>query len=157
MSEAMQHEVIELADMRTVGVPHRGPYMQIRSAFEKLGEAAGRAGLFGRPGVVMLGVYYDDPRTTPADELRSSAALQLPDDVPTPDGLTEARIAGGRFLKVVHKGSYEALPETWEAAYGILSQERLQMRDAPSFEIYRTSPGEVAEADLLTEILIPIE
>src|SRR5690625_7811305 len=71
----------------------------------------------------MLGVYYDDPRTTPADELRSSAALQLPDDVPTPDGLTEARIAGGRFLKVVHKGSYEALPETWEAAYGILSQE----------------------------------
>lgn len=153
----MQYEVTELADMRTVGVPHRGPYSQIGSAFEKLGEIAGRAGLFGRPGVVMLGVYYDDPSTTPADELRSSASLQLPDDVPAPDGLTEERLSGGRFLKVIHTGSYETLPESWEAGHELAVRDGLQMRDTPSFEIYRTTPDQAAEADLLTEILIPIE
>ncbi len=153
----MEVQITEMPELRIGGVRHVGPYDKIQTAFEKLGAVAGRAGLFGRDGVTMLGVYYDNPQTTPAEELRSDAALTFPDNEEVPEGLSEHRLPEGRFLKVVHRGSYENLPQAWEAAFAAIAENGHQMRNAPNYEMYVNTPGEVGEEGLITELYLPIE
>lgn len=153
----MEIHVTEMPELRIGGVRHVGPYHQIRHAFEKLGAVAGRAGLFGREGVTMLGVYYDNPLETPAEVLRSDAALTFPDGLPVPDGLSEHTLPKGRFLKAIHRGSYENLPQTWDAAFEAVTSNGHRMRNAANYEMYVNSPGEVGAEDLITEVYIPIE
>lgn len=153
----MQIQLTDMPAMRIGGVRHVGPYNQIRSAFEKLAGIAGSAGFLGREGVTMLGVYHDDPSTTPEDQLRSDAAVTLPNGEQAPDGLTEHHLSGGRFLKLVHVGSYERLGESWQAALDAATSDGRQMRQAASYEIYINVPGQVSEDELKTELYVPIE
>ena len=66
----MDLEVKTLPAMRLAAVPHSGPYNLIGPAFHTLGGIAGPAGLFAKPGAMMMGIYKDDPGTTAPDELR---------------------------------------------------------------------------------------
>jgi DNA gyrase inhibitor GyrI len=43
----MDVEIIELPELRVAAVSHKGPYNQIGTAFARLGQIAGAAGLFG--------------------------------------------------------------------------------------------------------------
>ena len=147
-----------LPPMRLAAVLHTGPYQQIGPAFRKLGSIAGPAGLFNNPGAMMIGVYKDDPQTTPVESLRSAAGIVIPEKVEIPKGLVEERAPGGRFACGTHHGSYEQLPEAWKR----LSDELIpaagyRRRAAASYERYLNDPSQVPEAELLTEICIPIE
>ena len=66
-----------LPPMRLATVPHRGSHQEIGPAFRKLGEIAGPAGLLAGTSGPMMGLYMDDPRTTPVGELGSAAALPV--------------------------------------------------------------------------------
>ena len=137
-------------EMRVAGIRHIGPYHEIGRAFGKLG------GIAGPPpaGAQMIAVYHDDPDTTPADRLRSDAALSLPQATNTPNGLIEQRLPAGRYATVVHKGPYEDLPKMWEK----LKKEWLPAHGHksanPSYEIYLNNPMTTAKPDLLTEIFL---
>lgn len=65
-------------EIKVASMPHRGEYTAINGAFERLGAWAGPRGLFG-PSTRMFGIYYDDPETVPASELRSDACLTVPE------------------------------------------------------------------------------
>ena len=153
----MDMTIKTLPAMRLATIPHRGPYQQIGAAFRKLGEIAGPAGLFAKTTGHMMGIYMDDPRTTPADELRSAAALPIADDQPLPAGLVEERLAGGRFACFLHAGPYEGLPATWAKAVATFLSSGSPRRPGPSLEIYLNDPTHVSPADLRTEIAIPAE
>lgn len=151
----MDVEIRELPGFRTAAVRHVGPYHRIGEAFERLGEVAGRAGLMA--GGSMLGVYHDDPESTPAAELRSDAALIVSEDATIPDELSEILIAPGRYAMAVHRGSYEGLGDAWARLMGQwLPQSDERVGDGVSLEIYRTTPDQVAEADLVTELYVPL-
>jgi AraC family transcriptional regulator len=154
----MQVDLEQRPAMRAAGVRHIGPYMQINQAFAKLGEIAGPAGLFNHPGAAMIGVYYDDPQSTPADRLRSDAAVVVADGIPIPPGLTELRIPGGRFACTIHRGSYERLGETWSRLMGEwIPAHNLRVADGQSYERYINNPAQVPTEQLETEICVPVE
>jgi AraC family transcriptional regulator len=71
----MEVEVKQVDELRVAALRHVGPYPGLGEAFARLSQIAGAAGLF-RPGVFMLGIFHDDPRTTPEAELRSDAAVR---------------------------------------------------------------------------------
>src|SRR4051812_4319754 len=75
---AMKVEIENQLQKRVAVVHHRGSYATISQAFSRLGALAGKAGLFETPVAAMVGIYYDDPTTTPAAELRSDAGLVVP-------------------------------------------------------------------------------
>ena len=100
-----------LPAMRVAAVAHRGPSMQIGAAFQKLGAVAGPAGLFARANGQMLGIYKDDPATTPAEQLRSAAGIPIGDADLLPAGLEEERLDASRYACVMHAGPYEGLPK----------------------------------------------
>ena len=100
----MQVEIREYPALRVGAVRHVGPYMQINHAFARLGELAAPARLFERPGAQMVALFYDDPDTTPAEQLRSDAAVVVAPDVALPTGLTEQCIAAGDYASTTHVG-----------------------------------------------------
>ena len=153
----MDVEIQEMPETRLATVHHVGPYMKIGKAFEQLGALAGAAGLFGVPGALMLGVYYDNPQTTPPEQLRSEAAVTIADSVALPDGLTEQRLPAGRYATTMHVGSYAGLPVAWGGFMEAVAKDGHTLRDAANLEAYLNTPGETPEDQLQTRLCIAIE
>jgi AraC family transcriptional regulator len=149
--------VQRLESARLAAVRHAGPYNEIGPAFRQLGKIAVGAGLFKTPGALMVGVYHDDPKTTPVDQLRSAAGITVPPGANIPDGLVEEKIEGGEFAVTTHLGSYNGLPGAWQRAAEAVAAGGKRRRNAASYEIYLNDPSQVPEAELKTEIWIPIE
>ncbi len=153
----MKVEITELAGLRVGAIRHLGPYMEIGNAFERLGSIAGSAGLFAQPGAMMVAIYYDDPRTTAPEALRSDAAIVVPERATLPAGLTETRLVAGTYVMTVHTGPYSGLPSTWARLIsdGLPTSGRT-MKPGPNYEIYRNNPMTTSAAELVTEIYIPV-
>ena len=150
----MNVQIVNQPNLRIAGIRHIGPYHEIGRAFGSLGGM-----LKGPPpaGSQMIALFHDDPAVTPSDKLRSDAALTLAANTPTPNGLIEQRVPGGRYAKAIHKGGYEGLPATWDA----LKKEWLptsgHKMGGPSYEVYVNNPMTAAKEDLLTEIYLRLE
>jgi AraC family transcriptional regulator len=152
----MDVEKKQLPGMRVAALRHVGAYNRISEAFGRLGDIAGHAGLLnGKP--TMLALYYDDPESTPEAELRSDAAVAIAEDAKIPAGLTEQRIAAGRYACTRHVGSYESLGDTWSRFMGHwLPESGERMASGVSFEIYVNNPMEVPKDQLITDLYLPL-
>jgi len=81
----------------------------------------------------------------------------LLDEALDPSGeLTAVSVAAGPSASIVHRGSYEDMGRSY-AAIAMWVQEHGHVVVGPTREIYLNSPAEVAEEDLLTELLFPID
>lgn len=153
----MQIEIEQLAPMRVGAVRHVGPYNQIGSKFQQLGALAGQAGLFQVPGAVLLGIFHDDPRSTPADQLRSDAAIAVSDATRLPEGLSEQTVPGGRYARFTHIGDYESLPDAWSQFGASLGAGAYRLRPGPGLEIYRNDMASTPREQLRTDLYMPVE
>ena len=155
-SQEPKIEIRNYPALRLVALPHRGPYDQIGSAFERFANWAGGAGLFG-PESVMAAVYYDDPTATAPQDLRSAAGVILPAGAPVPPSselpIEETTLAAGPYAVLIHEGPYATLHVSYDHLYGVwLPASGRTPADQPSIEVYLNDPSAVAPADLRTEI-----
>ena len=154
----MDVKIKQVEAQRVAAVRHNGPYNQINEAFEKLGSFAGPAGLYNDPAAKMVGLYYDDPETTPADELKSDAGLVVSASTKLPTGLTEQRIPAGEYASTVFVGPYESLPDVWGRFMGEwLPSSGYRLADnGLSYELYLNDPSQVPKEELRTELLAAV-
>ncbi len=142
-----------------LGLPHRGPYIELGAAFERLFAWAGARGLL-RPDTRSVGLYWDDPAAVPARELRSAACISLPDTAATlagPAGSERHALPGGRMAVARHQGPYGELEAAYDWLYrSWLPASGLEPADHPCFEIYLNDPRQVAPAALLTDVCLPL-
>ena len=154
----MDVDIKEMPQLRVGAVHHVGPYNQIVEAFGTLNSIAHRAGLFRHPGTAMIAIYYDDPETTAQEDLRSDAAIVVPDSIELPEGLEEQRITGGRYARAVHVGPYETLGDAWARFLGEwLPASGHRVGTGSMYEIYRNDPTKVAKDQLQTDMYISLE
>lgn len=154
----MEVRIETLEPMRVAFIRHTGPYSGCGKTWEELGAWAGPRGLFMRPGVLMLGLGYDDPETTPPEEIRYDACITVGDDVEGDDRVKIQTLPGGCYATLTHRGSYERLAESYGHLCGTwFESSGKTMRQAPCVEIYRNSAQDTAEEDLITDIYLPIE
>ena len=148
----MEVTIVQQPDLRIAGIRHIGPYMEIGREFGRLGGM-----LKGPPpaGSQMIAVYHDDPDVTPADQLRSDAAMTLPGHTHAIDGLIEQHVAAGRYAKAIHKGGYEGLPDAWKAVKEWAANNGHKMGH-PGYEIYINNPMTTEKSGLVTEIYMRI-
>jgi AraC family transcriptional regulator len=152
----MNVQIKEMPELRVATVAHTGPYSRISEAFARLGQIAGGASLFG-PEAAMLGIFHDDPETTPASELRSEAGLVVSPLAKLPAELGERTLPAGRYATTTHVGPYEQLGDVWSRFMGEwLPRSGQRMADAVSYEIYRNTPEDVPKEKLVTELYIPL-
>lgn len=152
----MEVTIKQMQEMRVATVRHVGPYQRISQAFARLGEIAGRELEFGRE-TAMLAIYYDDPETTPPDQLRSDAAIVVSENTKLPKDLDERRLPAGRYACTTHTGSYQTLADTWARLMGEwLPKSGHRVGDGVSYEIYRNTPADTPEDELRTELFVPL-
>src|SRR5690242_11478069 len=153
----MNVTIENMPDLRVATVRHVGPYPRISEAFQRLGALAGPAGLMRFPASVMLAIYYDDPETTPAEQLRSDAGITVPNDMPLPGGLVEKKIPAGRYARTTHVGPYARLGDTWSRFMGQwLPKSGHRVGDGSSYEVYRNTPENASPDALRTDLYLPI-
>lgn len=141
---------------RLLAVPHRGSYMEIGNAFEKLGAIVASRGL-GPHIRGMVGVYYDDPAASKLADLHSHAGVVVDANLPSVDGLEDVQLPGGKTAILQFKGHYSGLPAAYTHLYGTwLPASGLEAAAAPVFEEYLNSPIDTAPENLLTNICLPL-
>ena len=153
----MKAEVVQQPELRLASVRHVGSYMRISEAFQRLNELVTAAGLSNRD-TKLVGVYHDDPSTTPEDKLRSDAAITIAAKTKLPPGLTELVIPAGRYAHATHVGPYTGLGDVW----GYLKNEGLQQnkekpRKGMSYEVYRNTPMNAEPDELVTDLYLPLK
>jgi AraC family transcriptional regulator len=152
----MNVELRDFAGVRLAGRRHIGPYMAIGKSFEQLFAWAGPRGLVG-PATRCLAIYHDNPADVPADRLRSDACLSISAGVEAEQPYAIIDLAPARCAVVRHKGPYEQLHSVYEHLYTrwLPTSGRMPaMR--PPFEEYLNNPQQVASADLLTDVFVPL-
>ncbi len=117
-----------------------------------------KTGLFwGR----LLQLCADVPSNGPAFDICYENAYEacwaLPPGLPLPDGLIETEAPGGWYAVAVHAGAYDRLPETVERILAEwLPHGGFRRGEGPIIERYLNDPRETPEADLRTEVCIPV-
>ncbi len=155
----MNHTVsIEsLPELSLMGLPHRGDYLEIGAVFEKLFVLAGSKGLL-TDSTRSFGIYYDDPFTTPKDELRSLACITASATEHSPAELQSARVGGGQQAVLTFTGPYAELEAAYEWFYGHwLPQSGFELADAPPYEEYLNDPKTTPANELITKIYLPLK
>jgi AraC family transcriptional regulator len=134
-----------------------GPYTALGPAFQRVFQWA----IPNRrlvPGYRIIGLSHDDPDSVPHAELRFDVCITVTDPPASlPEGFRNERIGGGRWAMHRLKGSYSQMPETFRRMLRRwLPSSGEQLDDRPFMEIYLNDVTEVPEAELLTEICIPL-
>jgi len=66
-------------------------------------------------------------------------------------------LGGAEHAILLHEGSYEKLPESYDALYGRwLPESGREPADEPPFEKYLNDPSTTKPEDLRTEIFLPL-
>jgi DNA gyrase inhibitor GyrI len=95
--------------------------------------------------------------TLQPEQVAYAAAVVVPEDVPLPEGLAEDRIPEGRYARATYLGPYAGLADAWSQFIDEwLPMSGCEVADGVCFEVYRNALGEVPEAELRTDLYIPI-
>jgi AraC family transcriptional regulator len=149
-------EILTLPTLRVAAIHHRGDYQLTSGAFERLMTIAATTGLLG-PDTRSIGIYHDDPMSVPQAELRSTACITVPDGWVRSGELTEARIEGGRYARIVYIGSYTELKTAYDWLYQTwLPSSTEEPRNLPCLEEYLNDPRQVPAKDLETAVMMPL-
>ncbi len=153
----MQVSIETIAAKRVAFIRHVGPYQEIGPTFEQLCGWAGAKGLIG-PTAEFLCVGYDDPDTTPADQIRADAAVTVDETVAGEGDVQIGEIRGGKYAVAIHKGPYATLIDSYRWLYHQwLPASGHELAEAPCFERYVNDPQSTPEQELLTAIHIPLK
>lgn len=105
----------------------------------------------------MIALYFDDPESTPASELRAEAALSVPVDKVLAPKVGENLLPAGQYACAMHEGGYDRIGDTWARCMGQrLPPSGRHLADSPSFERYLNTPMDVPMDQLRTELYIPL-
>lgn len=150
-------ELCDLPARHVAYIRHIGNYSGIGEAFERLSRWAGPRGLFG-PNTAVLAIYHDDPDTTPAGKLRSSACLTVPEGTAVDGDVGLMDVPGGKFAV----GHFELAQDEFGAAWNALMGEWLptsgwQPDDRMCYELYLNEHEQHPEKKFIVDICQPVK
>jgi AraC family transcriptional regulator len=152
----MKVEIVKRPKLRIASVRHVGSYERIPEAFGRLNELVTAAGL-SKPDTILVGIYHDDPSTTPEEKLRSDAGITVSAKTKLPLGLSELIIPAGRYAHSTHVGPYPGLGEVWNNLRKWVPQNGEKMGGGLSYEVYRNTPMNAKPHELVTDVYLPLK
>jgi AraC family transcriptional regulator len=156
--ETMQDIIIvETPAMHLAALPHQGSFDTMGAVFDRLSAWAGARGLINEA-TRFIGIYPDDPHTTPEAELRSQAALTVPPGTPLDPGMAVVELPALRCARLRYQGPYAELEAVYDRLYGEwLPQSGEEPGAFPVFEEYLNDCRTLPPSEWLTDILLPLK
>ena len=143
---------VKVVALRRVGEA----YVALNASFQRVWDWADAAGLAGQ----MEGIYgiaLDDPASVDGDALRYDACFALGDTPMPPAPLRIVALPGGPHAALRHYGSYDGLEAADQWLVGDwLIRSGHEPADAPLYHHFHNDPDETPEAELITDILLPL-
>ena len=156
--QAYPIEIQPFASVSLVGLPHQGDYLGIGQTFDKLAMLVGEAGLLNEQSR-FFGLYYDDPLTVPAKDLRAMACVSLPTAVrldpaqPGAGKLEYLDLPQGTTVSLLFQGDYAQLEQPYNWLFGQwLPHSGEELADFPPFEEYLNDVKDTPPTELLTQM-----
>ncbi|TFG82268.1 MAG: hypothetical protein E4H20_08040, partial [Spirochaetales bacterium] len=150
-------EVKELPELNVACARHVGPYSEVGEAFGRLYRWAGPRGLIGEK-TRHLATYLDDPDITPADKLRSSACMTVPEGTPADGDIGLMKIPGGAFAVGHFEIEAAQFGEAWNALMGEwLPASGYQPDDRPCYELYLNDHEKHPQKKFIVDICQPVK
>jgi AraC family transcriptional regulator len=144
---------VKVVALRRVG----GAYTALNAWFGQVWNWAESAGLTER----MLGIYgipLDDPASIAEDALRYDACFAFGDVPEPPAPFAIAMLPSGPHAVMRHHGSYDGLEDADQQLIGDwLLQSGREPADAPLYHHFHNDPEHTPEAELITDILLPLK
>jgi len=152
----MNVEIVDFPDTLVAAVEHRGsPDLEHESVRRLIAWRIGHG--YPPEHHRTYGVHYDDPFTTPPNAYRADFCISVEQEIAQNSfGVVNKVIPGGRCAKVRHIGSRENIPaarylcEIWLPASGE------SLRGFPLFFHYVNVGPNVSEAEMVTDLYLPI-
>lgn len=158
----MSVELEQLEPLVVACIRHRGAHdpAHTGSTWEDLILWASPRRLLGRRSDIRgVGMLWDDPRQWMPEDRRYDVGIPIdPEDSADVDMPAFVSVTmPGSYLKVSHQGAYDLIPSAITKTLEVtMSIEEYELVAAPILELYRNSPAEVSESDLLTDIYVPV-
>ncbi len=152
----MNVEIREIQPRKALCISHKGPYFMIGATFGEFFQWAGPKGIPVEQGV---GFYYDDPNSTPPEDLRSDAGAFVDGEVEIDNPKVHwVQASGGKYAVYTHIGSYEHLGNSWGEFMGKwFPSSGYEFREAVPFELYIDDCQKVPVEKLRTELWVAIK
>ena len=158
----MEPEFEDLDAMIIAAMRHAGKHLPTTtdSTWEKFIVWASPKRVLGRRDDVRgVGILWDDPRLFSPDQRRYDVAVPiLAEDVEKIEPPVFLLVTmPGTYMKFRHMGPYSDISESYDKAMNdVMGMNGLDLLAAPMLEMYRNSPTEVPEDELVTDIYFPV-
>jgi predicted transcriptional regulator YdeE len=129
-----------------VGSSMENAFNRARAEFERLGLPTDGE---------MISVYTKFRMASGEFDYISGWAIPATLTLPT-SALKTWTLPASSAFQVDHIGSYSHLGNAWSVANQLVRKQKLKQTRGGTFEIYRTTPPETPENELLTEIYLPL-
>ena len=150
-------EIKELPELTVAYARHIGPYNGIGEAFERVSRWAGPRGLFNQH-TKILGIYHDDPDTTPESKRRSSACVSVPPGTSVDGDIGLMTVPGGKFAVGHFTLDQSEFGAAWDALMGEwLPSSGWQPDDRMCYEIYLNDHEQHPEHKFIVDICQPVK
>lgn len=150
-------QVKEMPEMNVAYARHLGAYNGVGEAFARLYRWAGARNLIG-PDTTHLAIYHDDPDITPADKLRSSACVTVPEGSAVDGDIGLMKLPAGTYAVARFEISADQFGEAWNA---LMSEwfptSGYQPDDRPCFEVYLNDHERHPEKKFIVDICEPVK
>ncbi len=150
-------EMVEFPTTRVACVEYQGPPEQEYSAVMKL-IAWRRDHRLGPDQSKSYGLHYSDPESIPTEEYRFDACVAFNDEVqPNAHDVITKTIPGGRCARIRHLGSRDRIEGLAYLYREWLPDSREEPRDCPIIFHYVNVGPDVKDADMITDIYLPLK
>ncbi|MFT4647274.1 MAG: DNA gyrase inhibitor GyrI [Glaciecola sp.] len=141
-------------DQPYVYIEHVGSYTETGALIPVVHRELVAQGL--EPDGAPFGLFYDDPATVAAHQLRSRACVPIKGLRSPSSPLAYEMLPSTTVAYAYVSGAYPGVPRAYPHLYQYLQQTMNWAENGPIREIYLVAPlPGVAESDLITEIQIP--
>lgn len=157
--ETMEVSIVNFSETPVALLEHRGAPTLINESAMKFIEWRKQSGLSPVKTSKTFGIAYDDPEQTEPEEFRFDICGSVSSEIAeNPQGVKHGVIPAGRCAVVRHLGSHDRIGESAYYLYREwLPGSDEELRDFPLFFHYLNLLPETAEADLVTDIYLPLK
>ena len=153
----MPVEIVSLEPFRLLAIRNVGAYEELNKSYEALFGAVFEELTFETLRGIW-GVWHEDPRFTPADQLHFDCAIDVGGHISPGAPVEVMEMAGGSYARQRHVGDYASLHETIDALYGwILVESKHAFADRPMIVNYVDDPETRPAAELRSDVYVPLE
>jgi AraC family transcriptional regulator len=153
----MEVRIEDFKPVRVAYMRHHGPYETCHETWMRFNDWC-KGQSFKLPHPLVTGVSYDDPETTPPEQIRYDCCIEVDENFQADEHVKVQELQGGEFAIYTLKGPYSEIAPTFRKLFREwLPQSGRECIHQACLEIYRNDPSQTPEDELLTDICIPLK